>query len=299
MPPEIDVRTLFAQPRLSVVSGEPDLDLQHIAQVIGQGVAIDGRDGLALLLDRMLDEVDRSSVVAAKTLDLIGHTRTAAALLALGDWLIDGDDPATVAVFCSLAEREVLPRLGVHTLRLLGCDSASTPEAQATLCRLSELLGLEVCGASQLLHAGHYETGGFGDHWRFLLVSASELRHRASHVIARPGSPHPRILDLAALPAVELSAHAGAYPRCVVTEQAAQRILQLVHRSAGAPLPGFSALPSIELALPSRRSGAYHIAHLILNGTFLRFYPDGMARMGIVYPVTSADALRDIIASLR
>lgn len=60
-------------------------------------------------------------------------------------------------------------------------------------------------------------------------------------------------------------------------------------------MPGLLTTPVCELALPSAVPGAYHIAHVLLDGAFLRFYPDGPTAPGVVYPIDDALALRRII----
>jgi hypothetical protein len=296
----MDDRAALGQPRLTVVSGEPDCELQHIAQIITHSVMVDGRLELEVLLGRLLAEVDRSAFIAPKTLDLIGHTRTSASLLALGDWVIDVENPGTAAFFRELADHAVLPRLGVRALRLLGCNSAGTAQARATIGKLGELLGLEVFGASQLLYAAHYGAGGFLDCWSFLLVGTRELGADARDTGAAPaGDPYPRVLDVDALPAVVLGSPAGLFPRCIADAQAARQILQLVRQRDGARMPDLLTTPSCELALPAAAPGGYHIAHVLLDGEFVRLYPDGMATEGIVFPVDDAHALRRVVATLR
>jgi len=293
----MDARALLALPRLTVVSGEPDFDLQQIARIIAHSVTVDGRGLLEALFGRLLAEVERGATITSKTLDLIGHTRTSAQLLTLGDWVIDAAHPTTAAFFRGLAEHEVLPRLGVHALRLLGCSSAATPQARATICKLGDLLGLEVYGATQLLYAGHYDAGGFCERWRFLLVGASDLRQGPLERGATlAGDPYPRVLDIDALPAVALGAASGSCPRHIVSGRVARQILQLVRRREGARMPGLLTAPICELAMPSAVPDTYHIAHVLLGGEFLRFYPDGMASDGIVFPVDDTAALRRLPA---
>jgi hypothetical protein len=289
----MDVRAVLGLPHLVVVSGEPDFELQHIARIVAHSVTVDGRRGLEQLLAGLLAEAERSTV-GSRTLDLIGHTRCDA-LLVLGDWTIDGGDAATMAWFRELAGSGVLPRLGIRALRLLGCNTAATARGRATICELAGALGCEVHGANQLLHAGHYDAGGFRECWSFLLVAASALRReRQARTV---GDPHPRVLDLDALPAVALGAFAARSPRRLADSQAAREILQLVRRREGARLLAAMAA-TCELALPSAAPGAYHIADVLLDGEFLQFYPDGMAATGIAFPVDDAGALRRVVAAL-
>jgi hypothetical protein len=305
----MDDRALLEHPHLTIVSGEPDADLRQLAQLITHRVIVDSRSALERVLGRLLAAAERGAAVVPKTLDLIGHTRAAASLLAIGDWVIDAASPTTTAFFRGLAEHDVLPRLGIYALRLLGCGSAGTPEARATICKLGELLGIEVYGASQLLYAAHYDAGGFRDGWRFLLVGAGDLRRDAcAHDAVPAGDPYPRILDVDALPAAALPA-ACPWPRRIATAQAARQILALVRRHGGARMPGLLTTPMYELALPSPSPGAYHIAHVLLGGEFVRVYPDGPVgdpgddapdrpASGIVFPVEDAGALRRIMATL-
>jgi len=106
------------------------------------------------------------------------------------------------------------------------------------------------------------------------------------------------MLELAALPAIALAAHAAPCPRRFASEDAALQILALVRRDAGARLSGVPAPPSVELALPLPCAGTYHVAQVVLDGSFLRLYPDGVARPGVVFPVDDREAMHRIIAEL-
>jgi hypothetical protein len=294
----MDDRALLAAPHLTIVSGEPDFELRRIEQVIEHRATVDGRSDLERLLGRLLAAAE-SSQVAPKTLDLVGHTRSSASLITLGDWVLDAASSTVTAFFRELADHDVLPRLGVHALRLLGCNSAGSDHGRATICRLSELLGLEVYGASQLLYAGHWGPEGFRDCWRFLLTSSRDLRCGCASTVAAPiGAPYPRNFDIDALPASSLAALAEHRPLRIASVAAARQILKLVRRAEGASMPGLLTAPICELALPAAAPGEYHIAHVLLGGAFLRFYPDGMAASGIVYPVDDASALCSIVAGL-
>jgi hypothetical protein len=293
-----DVRALLHQPHLTVVSGEPDFGLRDITQAIAHPVRVEGRIDFEILLGELLSEVERGAGVTRKTLDLIGHTRTSGALLALGDWVIDVANPTTTAFFRGLADHAVLPRLGIHAVRLLGCNTATTAQGRATIRKIAELLELEVWGANQLLCTGHWGAAGFLDQWSFLLVEANALGEADSPGGApRPAAaPYPRVLDVDALPAIALAP--TAIPRRIADVAAARQILQLVRRREGAIMPGILAAPGVELALPAGELGTYHVAHLLLDGEFLRFYPDGMESAGIVFPVEDAVALRRIVHAL-
>jgi len=288
-------RALLAGPHLSVVSAEPDAVLQGIAHAIGRVLTVDRPAALASALVHLAEVTACAPGTAGRTLDLIGHTRTADSLLSLGGWLVDAADPATVAVFRDLAERAVLRRLGIHALRLLGCHSAGTERGRDTIGRLADLLGVEVAGMRELLHVGHFGPGGFREAWSFLLVRASELHPPPA---GPPGVPGPRVLELAALPAIARAAHPAGCPRRIADERATHRILALVRRAAGACMPGPPVPPSVELALALPFAASYHLAHVVLDGSFLRLYPDGAAHPGVLFPVDDRESLHRIIAGL-
>ena len=291
-------RTLLARSRLSVVSAEPDHDLARTARTIAHSVRVGGRSELEALFGRLLAATSGAAAIAPKALDLFGHATARTAQLRLGDWVIDADDPTVAAWFRQLAEREVLPRLGIRAVRLLACRTADTPAGRATVRALAVILGVEVYGTRQLLYDVHHDEHGFRDSWSCLLVSASELeRGRDAATATRANLPWPRVLDLEALPALPLERPVAGWPRRVATPDAMNRILHLIRRDAGAPLPGPSA-PICELALPSATPTAYHVAHVLLGGAFVQFYPDGVESPGVAYPVDDAHALRGIITEL-
>jgi hypothetical protein len=283
-------RELLSGARLSLISAEPDRGLDRIARLIQPSARIAGPVDLERLLDRLLATGD-GAIAAARTLDLIGHS-TSASQLRLGRWVIDARRAPVIDLVRALAARRVLPRLGIRAVRLLGCRTASTAEGRFTICALAEILGVEVYGTDHLLHDAHYDERGLRSCWEFLLVGAAELRRRGAS--KRAPARTPVELDVAVLPARPLGAHDEAWPRRVVTADGARRILALVRRDAGGALPAALA-PSCELALPADEPGRYHVAHVLLDGAFLRFYPHGESAPGVAYPVDDAPALRHLI----
>ena len=292
-------RERLALPQLSVVSAEPDHELDRIAGRITASVRIGGRAELDALFERLVAATDGARTIAPKTLDLLGHATARTSLLRLGDWVVDADSPAVAAWARALRAGHVLPQLGIHAVRLLGCQTAGTEAARATLCTLSDLLGVEVHGSNHLLYEVHYDEHGFLDRWAFLLVSASALGRAA-----RASTPVPdaerrvRTLELEALPAAPLGPPPGAWPRRVATTRAARELLLVIRRDAGAPMPGLGAPPLCELALPAAVPGAYHLVDVLFDGAFVRCYPGGAAAPGVVYPVDDAPRLRRILDEL-
>src|SRR5689334_20409953 len=121
---------LLAQPHLSVISSDADGEVGRIQELVATRVVVEGRGDLEALLGRLLAV---GAPPTPRTLDLIGHATPDQGLLVLGGWVIDAASPRVRAFFRELAELEVLPRLGVHEVRLLGDRTAVTPAGRATL----------------------------------------------------------------------------------------------------------------------------------------------------------------------
>ena len=291
-------RELLSRPRLSVISAELDRELAGTARRITSSVRVRGRIELEALFRGLLAACS-AAAVTPKTLDLFGHSTASGSLLRLGDWVIDAAQPAVTAFFRELADHDVLSRLGIHAVRLLACKTAATQQGRSTICALADILGVEVFGTTHLLYDAHHDEHGFRDAWSFLLVAARDLRSATCQAgVGSAAMRWPRVLDVGALPALPLTPWHGSWPRRIATTAAATAILRLVLHDAGARMPGPPPAPACELALPSSTRDAYHIAHVLLDSAFLRFYPDGASAPGVVYPVLDARALRSVVDRL-
>lgn len=284
---------LLAQRHLSIVSSYADAELGRIRETIPHAIAIEGRADLELLLGRLLDEEVSST---PKTLDLIGHTTSDKSLLVLGDWVIDATNACVLSFFRGLADQDVLRRLGIEAVRLLGCTSADTAHGRWTVCALADVLGVEVYGTNGLLLASHYDRNGFRDEARFLLTSAAQLQNGGG--APRPldrGAHDPHVLDLDSLPAAALPAR--PWPVRIPDRDEAKALLRLVRRRDGSVLPGLQAAPSCELAFPVG-DGHYYLMQVLLDSELVRVYPASRAEHGLVYPVDDPYAFGKLIAQL-
>jgi hypothetical protein len=263
-------------------------------------VPVDGRVELESLLARLLAEADESRAAPVpKTLDLIGHSSAPDWLLLLGDWVIDADRPDVLECFRALADDNVLPRLGVHAVRLLGCNTACTARGRATIARLAEVLGLEVIGTSGMIFSSCYAASGFDRAWRFLLVSSTDLGERDLAVTAAAiAPPSPRVLDAGTLPAVALDSCRPPWPRRFATLEDAHRLLRIIRCDQGAPMAGPPAVPSYEILWPATQPNSYHLVQVLFDGAFVRVLPDGASQPGLVYPVADPLALREIVETM-
>src|SRR2546423_3657393 len=131
----MDTSALLQHAHLSVVAPTLDPELARVHDVVQHKVVVSGREDLEAALCALLAASD-AVPVSAKTLDLIGHAGSDAPLV-LGDWVIDADRAPTRAFLRELADLEVLPRLGVHSLRLLGCASGLGQRGRQTIVRLA------------------------------------------------------------------------------------------------------------------------------------------------------------------
>jgi len=295
--------SLLDQPHLCVLTRHADTELARIQDTIERKALVGGRADLEDLFSTLL-ACDQPRT--PKTLDLIGHS-TADCLLQLGDWVIDGTRPLAMAYFRGLADNEVLPRLGIYAIRLLGCSTATTPRARATIIELSDILGIEVFGMRDMLVAAHFDAHGFVRDRAYMLACSEDLRRMPDDSFVQPSPEivervrHPRLLDVDALPSLpDATAHdVSGWPLRRAGVDDAQMILGCIRRNEGAAMPGLLAAPICEVAFPSSRAGQHFRMQMLLDYTFVRVYPDGDSRPGIVYPIDNPRAVARIVAMLQ
>jgi hypothetical protein len=282
---------LLSRPHLSIITRQADAELERIQSTIAHKLLVDGRADLEAHLGALLD---LRVTPAPKTLDLIGHTTSDRSLLLLGDWVIDATSPTVTSFFRGLADDDVLPRLGIHAVRLLGCMTADSAHGRWTICKLADILGIEVHGTTGLMFASHYDENGLSDDRRYLLTQASDLRDAV--LDPRPldrGNRDARVLELDGVPPV--APPRRPWPVRLADADAARAVLRLVRRRDGSVLPGLLASPACELAFPAGPPGRYHLLQVLLDGEVVRVYPDGDDRPGVVYPVDDPHELKRMI----
>jgi len=289
---------LLSGPHLSVIARYADYELSRIFDIIQHKAVVGGRGELEELFGALLRRQEGREPTP-KTLDLIGHSMPGRSLLMLGDWVIDTASPTVTAFFRELAEQEVLNRLGVEAVRLLGCQTADTGRGRSTVRTLSDILGIDVYGTRHLIYSAHYDANGFRADSEHVLVGSSEIRRGENGLASDPaGDPYPRTLDIDTLPAVPLIVREHAWPRRIATPEIARQILRLVRRREGAQMPGLLAAPNCEVALPSGKPSWFYLAQILLDGEFIRVYPEGDRKPGVLYPVDDPHALRMLVETL-
>ena len=281
---------------LSVLSSRRDAELGRVHAALTSALEISSRNDLADQLGHRL--VGVTAPAGAATLDLIGHTMPSTSLLRIGDWVVDAAQSSVTSFFRELAEHDVLPRLGITAVRLLGCVTAGSAHGRYTICALADLLGVEVYGTTDMICAQHYDATGFSDRYASALVPSSALRGEPPHFESRTTlTAYARALDLDGLPTVTLPlAQSPGWPLHVLDRASAAEVLHMVRRSEGAEMPGLLATPACELALPTG-SGQHVLAQVLLDGEFVRVFPRD-ARAGIVYPVADKSGLRRLVHSI-
>jgi hypothetical protein len=292
----MSLSTLLAQPRITVVTGQVDSELGRVRDIVEHKVLVDGRADLEAVLGQLL-ALAPAQRLTPKTLDLVGHSVAGTSVLQLGDWVIDTARSGVSAFFRELADHDVLPRLGIYAVRLVGCRTAESAQARRTICALSDILGLEVYGTTGLVFANHYNAQGFDDAWKFLFVGSSDLRRSLAESSPVSADSSARALDLDALPAVTIDKLQPWQTR-VSDAYTTRAILRLIRRNDGAQMPGLLAMPRCEVAIPAATPGAYHRIQLVLDGDFVRVYPDGAGKPGVLYPVTDPQLLRILVDKL-
>jgi hypothetical protein len=283
------MQNLLDRPHLTITSRSLDVELARLHAVVEHKVLVDGRVELEETFGALL--AARTAPPMPKTLDLVGHS-TPGSLLELGGWVIDRCNPTVTAFFRELADHDVLPRLGIASVRLLGCGTASTQRARDTIIALTDIIELPVLGTTGLVHAGHFRSDGFDPAWAFLLVGAQEL--------AFPSPPPPtlsaRTLDIDTLPALPLIVRDTTWTRLFANTDEARKMLSLVRRTDGAEMPGLLATPICEIAFPSARPGLHHVLQVLLEGQFVRAYTE--AGSALLYPVKDPTALLELVEEL-
>ena len=181
---------------------------------------------------------------AATMIDLVGLTGTDH-IVTLQGRPIDTQIGRVRAFWRELADRGTLGHLGITTMRLVGCLSATGHRARATIGALAEILELDVIGTTELVSLADFGPDGF-----------------------MPPQATPtggRFLDLDALPA--RPADDGAR---VITAAMGHDVLAQVRRDSGVAMPDLLARSHGSLAIPSARNGQFHHLELLLDHELVR-----------------------------
>lgn len=139
--------------RLNLVSAGDNRELDEVRAIVASFEIVRGLGDVIATLEA------RARLDArVELLDLVGHAR-APGFLVVGSWLVD-DSPQTAASFSALL-RPSLERLGVRTIRLLGCATAATERARNAIRRIAQATRCQVLGTTRPVGARDYDRAGF------------------------------------------------------------------------------------------------------------------------------------------
>jgi hypothetical protein len=162
-----------APPTVPLSIASPDCAEEFFAGLVSRCVMVRHAASLAGLrevLDRCLD-----GAAQPVTLDLIGHSTRGHRLLRLGATAIDMLDRHVAGFFHALAHDQLLTRLHVTAVRLLGCETAVTEAGQRTIRMLSHTLRIPVFGTTKPLLKSHSNAAGFDPAFAHILIEATAL----------------------------------------------------------------------------------------------------------------------------
>jgi hypothetical protein len=273
-------------PRLNLVSGCADRELDTIRRTIATFETTSGLESLVAVLHDRSVRGDRTEL-----LDAIGHSRSHG-FLVLGSWVID-DSPQTAASFGQLL-RPSLEQLGVRTIRLLGCSTATTERGRNAMRRIAQATGCDVLGTKRYISQHDYGASGF--------VSDDTLIGPDG---ARP-APNDRIGFLASaaytIPLATLELTTGPaltndQPLLPVNEIVAGEILGFVDGSRSWVLPGL--LAEVAPIVLWSEHNTIHRLEILLDCQVVRVYgvyPDD--DHGRLFRVHDPDGLGRYLAAL-
>jgi hypothetical protein len=269
---------------ISRPGGDPQLQ-KIAARIKHDEHVVASLDDLAAVIDRIAGE--------PATLDLTGHSSgNANHQLKLGRTVITTSDPVIADFFRD--RRDALHERGVTAMRLLGCCTAESSQAQQTIVELSRLVDLPVFGAVTVLSYREYDAYGFARSSDVLLVDQDHLGPipecplDADESVAaiKPAD----IVTVDAIPSV-------GWPVLVVPPEIdATPLFALFAGRAGISLPGILVEPDVEIVVPAG-DRSWRTVQVLFGGRFVRVYPTGHPD-GVLYPMPHASVGRIVRAAM-
>ena len=113
-----------------------------------------------------------------RSLDLIDHRFHGDALMAFGSWKINANEDNPSAELEKLAKDKELPRLGITEVRLLGCATACSPAALATIKYMTQILKVPVVATRWAIGADDFKRDGVESRSLPELIDSRELQRR-------------------------------------------------------------------------------------------------------------------------
>jgi len=283
-PVSITGAEVHALPHISVAGLEEPAALAE--QPVIAGLArVDSLVGL----HRLLTDLVRIAPTHAATLDLIGPS-TGTGVLQLGRSAIDATNPAVLDLFEAIGEEQLVHRLAIRAVRLLGARTATEQLGQDTLRRLRQFLGVPVLGTTSLL-----SRTSFGEHGLDRALDNELVDDRAAParkpVVLPTTAPRTRPFGFDAVGIVKESALLPVtWPRFVVPRGFDLKTLtNQIRAGDGQALPGLLALPRCELLIPAGRmlgEERFRVLEVLFNWELVRVQGPTLPEAA-TYPVVS------------
>jgi hypothetical protein len=294
-------------PRINVSASPADGELARALEIVGNEEPVEGLDGLRRVLDELGCCRGRRTS-SGRTLDLIAHSDPAR-LLRLGQSVIDPDDEGVRTFFERMAADQVLDRLYISELRLLGCETAMSSEGQAAIRTLTDILGIRVVGTTKLVYAAYFGEKGLKERYEPMLCDASMLPDLDEERARWPVDPPPERAppfqpdSLETTPADELPA--VSWPRVGEDADARPRserdadvrpLVDLIEGGDGRVMPRMLVQPRCEVLLGSGDEQVRRV-EILFDHELVRVRPAG-TDVGAVYRVRNPAELAAWVASV-
>lgn len=177
-------------PHLNVAAHPPDGEVARMVDIIANEEPVDRLESLVRVLEELVACPEPLRVERTRTLDLIAHSDQAR-LLHLGKSVVDVRQDSVRQLFEAMAADEVLQRLNVTEVRLLGCETAMSVEGQLAIRTLTEILGIPVLGTTKLLYAAYFDEQGLKSRYEPVLRDAATLPELTEERTRWPQDPLP------------------------------------------------------------------------------------------------------------
>jgi hypothetical protein len=248
-------------------------------------------------LHRFLVDLTRTPPAHAASLDLIGSSM-GTGVLRLGRSTIDATVPEVLDVFEAIGQEQLLPRLGIRVVRLVGARTATEQVAQDTLRRLRQFLGVPVLGTTSLVTRDDFTEDGFDRSLDCAFVDDRGAGGPRKPVVLPPATTPARSFGFDAIGIVRESALPKVpWPRFVVPRTFDLRQLSNQVRDAGHAIPGLLALPRCELLLPAGRMAGeerFRVIEVLFNWELIRIHGPSLPG-GAIYPVVSSQRFTRLV----
>lgn len=290
------------EPPLNVSGTRANPELLEIQQIVMEGGRLALVEDAAGLLDLLRRALACRPARAARTLDLIGHSVGDHHYLMLGSSILDLSRSLSVLAatptpvyeaFKAIGDDKLLQKLGIKTVRLIGCRTAESERGRLTIDNLRTLLRVEVQAVCDLVSADEFRAEGY-------VGAIANLAEKC------PRSRWPSATFTAPFGGDVLSTNkpSKAPLAYVVTDGSnlfslAEVRATLIDPDAGWTINGLLARPDAHVFVDDQSQNTdYRSFEVLLDHELLRVYPrDTEGRQAVIYRVSpqGRQQLRDIL----